>query len=84
MKFPGGHTALPPQLLASGKSGPAQVSEPEKPVPLTRMSDAALARFADDLTTLLETESRDDMDPRLADYIDLLCIQVEREVMRRM
>lgn len=84
MTFPGGHVALDMPLLASGRSGSTQVTPPEQPVPLTRMSDDALFRFAEDLATLLATEERDDANPQLADYIDLLCVQVEREFMRRM
>jgi hypothetical protein len=84
MMFPGGSVSLPSELLASGRSGSAQVELPEKPVSLSRMSDDALFRFAEDMATLLATEDRDGVDSRLADYIDLLCVQVEREVMRRM
>jgi len=84
MLFPGGEVRLPQELLASGKSGPRQIAAPEQPVPLTRMSDRALFQLADELATLLETESRDDADSRLVDYIDLLVTQVEQELLARM
>lgn len=84
MNFPGGACRLPAELLASGKSGPRQIAAPEQPVPLTRMSDRALFKFADELATLLETESRDDASPQLVDYIDLLTTQVEQELLRRL
>jgi hypothetical protein len=83
MNFPGGNVALPDSLLASGKSGQSQVDAPEQPVPLSRMSDAALMAFATDMIALLESESRDESDPRLVDYINMLSLQCEREIMSR-
>jgi hypothetical protein len=35
------------------------------------------------MIALLESESRDESDPRLVEYIDLLSLQCEREIMRR-
>lgn len=83
--FPGGNVSLPDELLLSGKSGTRQILTPEQPVPLSRMTDAQLFRFASSMVVLLESEwSRDDEDTRLTDYINLLSIQCEREIMRRM
>lgn len=86
MNFPGGSVAIDMPLLASGKSGTAQVQPPEQPVQLSRMTDAQLMRFAAEMIALLESESRGDgeSDSRLVEYIDLLAIQCEREIMRRM
>lgn len=83
MRFPGGDAPIPSELLSSGKSGSQQVAAPEKPVPLTRMSDAALFRLGDELATLLETEVMEDTEAELVEYIDLLVTQVEQELLRR-
>ena len=84
MQFPSGlPVTIPGELLLSGKSGTAQVQPPEQPVPLSRMTDAQLLRFAQDMLVLLESESRPDSDPRLTEYIDLLSAQCMAEINRR-
>lgn len=84
MNFPSGiPVQIPGELLFSGKSGVQQVKPPEQPVPLSRMTDAQLMTFAADMIALLESESRDESDARLVEYIDLLALQCEREIMRR-
>lgn len=72
--------ALPDELLLSGKSGPCQITQPERFEPLVRMSDSALEKLADDLLKLLESETRGGGDERLSDYIDLLSLQCMREL----
>ena len=84
MNFPSGiPVSLPDELLLSGKSGVHQIAPAEQPVPLSRMTDDQLMTFAADMIALLESESRDESDPRLVEYIDLLSLQCEREIMRR-
>jgi hypothetical protein len=84
VNFPSGiPVTIPGELLLSGRSGAAQVTAPEQPVPLSRMTDEQLTRFAADMIALLESESRDESDTRLVEYIDLLSLQCEREIMRR-
>lgn len=83
MNFPGGAVSLPDELLATGKSGVHQITEPEQFEPLARMSDTALENLALDLLTLLESESRTGEDPRLQEYIDLMSLQCMQEINRR-
>lgn len=84
MTFPGGTISLPTTLLNPGKSGAMQVHPPEQPTGFARMSDAALFKLADNLATMLETETPETMAPALREYIDLLSMQVAGEMMRRM
>lgn len=86
MIFPGGTVSIPTRLLNPGLSGRAQVHPPEPPIGLTRITDAALMRLAENLATLMEEHSAKPggVTPGLRDYIDLLTLQVEQEVMRRM
>ena len=84
MNFPSGiPVQIPGELLFSGKSGVQQVKPPEQPVPLSRMTDAALERLANDMLALLESETRDATDTRLTDYIDLISLQCMQEINRR-
>lgn len=83
MNFPGGTVTIPGQLLLSGKSGPTQLTAPKQHVPLTRMSDSALLTFADEMLQIM-AEGPDTATPELCDYLQLLCLQVEREIMERM
>lgn len=86
MTFPGGTITLPSQLLSTNMSGPTRVHPPEPPIGLTRITDAALMRLADNLATLMEEHAAKPggVTPGLRDYIDLLTLQVEQEIMRRM
>ncbi len=84
MNFPSGiNVSIPGQLLLSGKSGPKQLQAPEQPVPLARMTDSQLLTFADEMLQIM-AEGPDESAPELNDYIELLCLQVQREIMSRM
>lgn len=87
MNFPGGHCPLEMPLLATGLTGinGPQVQPAEEYLPLRRMSDAALFTFAADMANLLAVEScsYEPVDSRLQDYISLLSLQCEREIMER-
>ena len=83
MEFIGGTAQLPTEQTCSGQSGTQQVWPPEPPIGLTRMSDAALARFATDMLSLMENESPDDMTPELREYVMLLTGQCQEEMLRR-
>lgn len=90
MNFPAGHVAMPNELLLSGMSGPKLVQPPEQPTAIgPRMTDAALFRLADNLATLMESFANEEekpggVTPSLREYVELLTLQVEREIMRRM
>ena len=89
MTFPGGSVDLPPVLRLSGMSGAQRIHAPEAPAPMSRMTDAALERLAENLLTLLEQHPDEErkqggINPGLHEYIDLLWMQVTEELMRRM
>lgn len=89
MTFPGGSVDLPTTLLSSGMSGAQRIHEPEQPSPMSRMTDAALERLAENLLKLLDQHhdaerKQGGVNPGLHEYIDLLWMQVTDELMRRM
>lgn len=87
MQFPSGEqVALPSTLLNPGKSGPTQVHAPEQPTPYARLSDAQLERLAENLAGELEQldAKPGGLTPSVADYYELLQMQVAGEMMRRM
>ena len=83
MNFPGGTAQLPDAPTCSGLSGSQQVWPTEPPHSFDKLSDAALARLAVDLCTLMEVEDPAELAPSLVDYITLLTGQVQAEVVRR-
>lgn len=86
MNFAGGTVPLPSDLTCSGLSGTTQVAPPEQPAPLSRMTDRALFRLADNLAALVEAEvvaSGENVSEQLVEYCELLMSQCEAELMRR-
>lgn len=84
MRFPSGLNVdlSAMKLTSSNRTGinGAQLHPPEQPVPLQRMSDAALLQLASELATIGGNETEPS---GVQEYANLVLLQAQRELMER-